>query len=145
MNSVVRLSFNLTFAFFRTCGSREQCTGPTEKKAKCSNFHFSMQSKLNLGFKVFRTFILVFIFINLRSFWYLPSSYLWKNVYMTNGLYCLYSAFYKWKWQHKIWGSIPAHTKNWLVSWFGNKKLSLGGERHSVEQLNFSVQNKSNK
>ena len=63
MNSVVRLSFNLTFAFFRTCGSREQCTGPTEKKAKRSNFHFSMQSKLNLGFKVFRTFILVFIFI----------------------------------------------------------------------------------
>jgi len=33
------LSFNLTFAFFRTCGSREQYTGPT-KKTKCRLFSF---------------------------------------------------------------------------------------------------------
>ena len=34
VNSIVRPSFNLTFAFFCTYGSREQCTRPTEKNAK---------------------------------------------------------------------------------------------------------------
>ena len=28
------LNFKIRFAFFHTCGSREQCTGPTKKKKK---------------------------------------------------------------------------------------------------------------
>jgi len=30
----MRPSFKVDFARFRTCGSREQCTGPTEMKRK---------------------------------------------------------------------------------------------------------------
>ena len=44
--NVMELSFNLIFTSFCTYEFHEQYTD-SQKKAKRSNFHFSMQSKLN--------------------------------------------------------------------------------------------------
>ena len=37
MNSVMRPSFNLTFAEIRTCGSHKQCKGPSQKNVDTQN------------------------------------------------------------------------------------------------------------
>ena len=37
MNSAVGPSFNLTFAKIHTCGSHEQCMGPSQKNADVQN------------------------------------------------------------------------------------------------------------
>ena len=33
----MRPSFKVRFAFFHTCGSREQCTGPSQKNTSAQN------------------------------------------------------------------------------------------------------------
>ena len=48
MNSAVGSSFNLTFAFFRTCRSREQCTKPTEKHQTQTLFIFQCSPNLTI-------------------------------------------------------------------------------------------------
>ena len=35
----------------------------------------------------------------------------------------------------KIWGSILAYTKNWLVSWSDDKELSLGADVIGLNSL----------
>ena len=37
----MRPNFKEKFTEIRTCGSREQCMGPTQKKPDTENFHFS--------------------------------------------------------------------------------------------------------
>ena len=47
MNSVVGPNFKVIFAKFRTCGSREQCMGPTEKNADAQN-NANVQNNANM-------------------------------------------------------------------------------------------------
>ena len=54
MNSAVGPSFKVIFAEFRTCESREQCTGPIEKKCRhvkqCKRIAIQTQPKENIHF-----------------------------------------------------------------------------------------------
>ena len=49
MNSIVRPNFKEKFVKIRTCGSCEQCTGPTQKKRRRTSPLFSVQSKHTLS------------------------------------------------------------------------------------------------